>query len=92
MRMKTTKDKGNAADERFSSLFILDPFDGARPPLLRVKKRRSGSTLSPSALLGALSLSKGKPGPLVRQAHHPERSRGTGRGVEGVTLLVERVS
>ena len=27
----------------------------------RVKKRRSGSTLSPSAVLGALSLSKGKP-------------------------------
>ncbi len=66
MRMKTTKDKGNAADERFSSLFILDPFGGVKPPLLRVKKRRSGSTLS-------------KPGP-------------SGRGVEGLTLLVGRVS
>jgi hypothetical protein len=47
-------------------VLAVDPFGGA-------KKRRSGSTLSPSALLGALSLSKGKPRP-------------SGRGVEGLTF------
>jgi len=69
--------------------YCLDTFDGAKPPLLnRGKKRRSVSTLSPSAVLGALSLSKGIPRVLVRQAHHPsnhpEQSRRTDRGVEWV--------
>jgi len=68
----------------------LDTFDGAKPRFLyRGKKRRSVSTLSPSAALGALSLSKGIPRALVRQAHHPERSRGTDRGVEWVDLQAQ---
>ena len=67
----------------------LDTFDGVNPRFLnRGKKRRSVSTLSPSAVLGALSLSKGIPRVLVRQAHHPsnhpEQSRRTDRGVEWV--------
>jgi hypothetical protein len=50
----------------------LDTFDGAKPGFLnRGEKRRSVSTLSPSALLGALSLSKGIP-------------RASDRGVEWV--------
>ncbi len=28
-----------------------------------------------------------QPRPLVRQAHHPEQRRGTGRGVEGLRFL-----
>ena len=45
------------------SSFAFDTFDGAKPRFLnRGKKRRSVSTLSPSAVLGALSLSKGIPG------------------------------
>jgi hypothetical protein len=40
----------------------FDTFDGAKPRFLnRRKKRRSVSTLSPSAVFGALSLSKGIP-------------------------------
>jgi hypothetical protein len=50
----------------------LDTFDGAKPRFLnRGKKRRSVSTLSPSVVLGALSLSKGIP-------------RASDRGVEWV--------
>ena len=41
---------------------IFDTFDDAKPRFLnRGKKRRSVSTLSPSAELAALSLSKGIP-------------------------------
>jgi len=53
-------------------LMLLDTFDGAKPRFVnRGKKRRSVSTLSPSAVLGTLSLSKGIP-------------RASDRGVERV--------
>src|SRR4030043_1496281 len=61
----------------------IDTFDGAKPRFLnRGKKRRSVSTLSPSALLGALSLSKGIPRALVLSA-----VEGSDRGVEWVDFL-----
>jgi len=48
---------------------LIDTFDGAKLRFLnRGKKRRSVSTLSLSALLGALSLSKGIPRALVLSA------------------------
>jgi hypothetical protein len=60
----------------------IDTFDGAKPRFLnRGKKRRSVSTLSPSAVLGALSLSKGIPRALVLSA-----VEGSDRGVEWVDL------
>jgi hypothetical protein len=47
--------------------FEFDTFGGAKPRFLnRGEKRRSVSTLSPSAVLGALSLSKGIPRVLDR--------------------------
>ena len=58
--------------ERMMNEERFDTFDGAKPRFLnRGKKRRSVSTLSPSAVLGALSLSKGIP-------------RASNRGVEWV--------
>ena len=58
----------------------LDTFDGAKPRFLnRGKKRRAVSTLSPSAVLGALSLSKGVPRVFVLSA-----VEGSDRGVEWV--------
>ncbi len=61
-------------------LYNFDTFDGAKPRFLnRGKKRRSVSTLSPSVVLGALSLSKGIPRALVLSA-----VEGSARGVEWV--------
>jgi hypothetical protein len=57
------------------SLPTFDTFDCAKPRFLnRSKKRRSVSTLSPSAVLGALSLSEGIP-------------RASDRGVEWVDFF-----
>jgi len=57
---------------------IFDTIDGAKPRFLnRGKKRRSVSTLSPSVVLGALSLSKGIP-------------RASDRGVEGLIDLIAK--
>jgi hypothetical protein len=65
--------------------FEFDTFGGAKPRFLnRGEKRRSVSTLSPSAVLGALSLSKGIPGALVLNA-----VEGSDRGVEWVDLTLE---
>jgi hypothetical protein len=61
----------------------LDTFDGAKPRFSnRGQKRRSVSTLSPSAVLGASSLSKGIPRALVLSA-----VEGLARGVEWVDFF-----
>jgi NADH-quinone oxidoreductase subunit F len=63
---------GEIPDLSFLDAEKFDTFDGAKPRFLnRGKKRRSVSTLSPSTVLGALSLSKGIP-------------RASDRGVEWV--------
>jgi hypothetical protein len=60
----------------------IDTFDDAKPRFLsRGKKRRSVSTLSPSVVLGALSLPKGIPRVLVLST-----VEGADRGVEWVDL------
>ena len=60
--------------------WVIDTFDRAKPRFSnRGKKRCSVSTLSPSALLGALSLSKGIPRVLVLS-----EVEGSDRGVEWV--------
>jgi hypothetical protein len=60
----------------WGEISILDPFGGAKlRPSGRCLKRRSGLTLSLSATLGALSLSKGK-------------SQHLCWGVEGLTLSI----
>jgi hypothetical protein len=64
----------------YAILFNLDTFDGGKPRFLnRGKKRRSVSTLSPSAVLMALTLSKGIPRALVLSG-----VEGSDRGVEWV--------
>jgi hypothetical protein len=79
IQFPSSRASGHSKKQRYS----LDTFDGAKPRFLnRGKKRRSVSTLSPSAILGALSLSKGIPRVLVLSA-----VEGSDRGVEWVDFF-----